>query len=72
MLRVLELLERGAAACVVVRDISRLSRDEFNADIGLIARECYRSGARKMTIAAENRRTCLGKMTAGRSLFTVS
>src|SRR5437867_7165274 len=45
MLRVLELLERGQAACVVVRDISRLSRDEFNADIGLIARECYRSGA---------------------------
>jgi len=45
MLRVLELLERGEVACVVVRDIGRLTRDEFNADIGLIARECYRSGA---------------------------
>lgn len=45
MLRVLELLEAGAVACVVVRDVSRLSRDEFNADIGLIARQCYLSGA---------------------------
>jgi DNA invertase Pin-like site-specific DNA recombinase len=45
MLRVLELLERGAAACVVVRDIGRLTRDEFNADIGLIGRACYQSGA---------------------------
>jgi DNA invertase Pin-like site-specific DNA recombinase len=49
MLRVLELLEQGATACVVVRDISRLSRDEFNTDIGLIAKECYRSGARIIT-----------------------
>jgi DNA invertase Pin-like site-specific DNA recombinase len=45
MLRVLELLERGEAACVVVRDISRLSRDEFNTDMGLIARQCFLSGA---------------------------
>jgi DNA invertase Pin-like site-specific DNA recombinase len=45
MLRVLELLERGAVACVVVRDVARLTRDEFNADIGLIARACYHSGA---------------------------
>jgi Resolvase, N terminal domain len=37
MLRVLELLERSEAACVVVRDVGRLSRDEFNADMGLIA-----------------------------------
>ena len=49
MLRVLELLERGEVACVVVRDIGRLTRDEFNADIGLIARECYRAGARIVT-----------------------
>ena len=33
----------------MVRDISRLSRDEFNTDIGLIAKECYRSGARIIT-----------------------
>jgi len=45
MLRVLELLEQGQVACVVVRDIGRLTRDEFNADIGLIARQCYQSGA---------------------------
>lgn len=45
MLRVLELLEQGAVSCVVVRDIGRLTRDEFNADIGLIARQCYQSGA---------------------------
>jgi DNA invertase Pin-like site-specific DNA recombinase len=45
MLRVLELLEQGMVSCVVVRDIGRLTRDEFNADIGLIARQCYQSGA---------------------------
>jgi DNA invertase Pin-like site-specific DNA recombinase len=45
MLRVLELLEQGQVSCVVVRDIGRLTRDEFNADIGLIARQCYQSGA---------------------------
>jgi DNA invertase Pin-like site-specific DNA recombinase len=45
MLRVLELLEKGEAACVVVRDVSRLSRDEFNTDMGLIARQCFLSGA---------------------------
>lgn len=45
MLRVLELLEQGSVSCVVVRDIGRLTRDEFNADIGLIARQCYQSGA---------------------------
>jgi DNA invertase Pin-like site-specific DNA recombinase len=49
MLRVLDLLERGTVACVVVRDVSRLSRDEFTADIGLIARQCYQSGARIIT-----------------------
>ncbi len=49
MLRVLELLAQGRVACVVVRDIGRLTRDEFNADIGLIARECYRAGARIVT-----------------------
>jgi DNA invertase Pin-like site-specific DNA recombinase len=49
MLRVLDLLERGRACCVVVRDISRLTRDEFNADIGLIARACYQAGARIVT-----------------------
>jgi len=49
MLRVLDLLERGRASCVVVRDISRLTRDEFNADIGLIARACYQAGARIVT-----------------------
>jgi DNA invertase Pin-like site-specific DNA recombinase len=49
MLRVLELLERSEAACVVVRDVGRLSRDEFNADMGLIARQCYLSGARIVT-----------------------
>lgn len=45
MLRVLDLLERGEVSCVVVRDIGRLSRDEFNTDMGLIARQCYLSGA---------------------------
>src|SRR3989304_4034401 len=45
MLRVLDLLEQGQVSCVVVRDIGRLTRDEFNADIGLIARQCYQSGA---------------------------
>lgn len=45
MLRVLEFLEQGLVSCVVVRDIGRLTRDEFNADIGLIARQCYQSGA---------------------------
>jgi DNA invertase Pin-like site-specific DNA recombinase len=49
MLRVLELLERGLASCVVVRDISRLTRDEFNADIGLIARAYFHAGARIIT-----------------------
>jgi DNA invertase Pin-like site-specific DNA recombinase len=49
MLRVLDLLERGRASCVVVRDISRLTRDEFNADIGLIARACFQAGARIVT-----------------------
>jgi DNA invertase Pin-like site-specific DNA recombinase len=49
MLRVLDLLERGQASCVVVRDISRLTRDEFNADIGLIARACAHAGARIVT-----------------------
>src|SRR5712692_1912112 len=49
MLRVIDLLEQGAAACVVVRDVSRLTRDEFNTDIGLIARQCYQSGARIVT-----------------------
>lgn len=49
MLRVLDLLERGQASCVIVRDISRLTRDEFNADIGLIARACYHAGARIVT-----------------------
>jgi DNA invertase Pin-like site-specific DNA recombinase len=49
MLRVLDLLERGQASCVVVRDISRLTRDEFNADIGLIARAAYHAGARIVT-----------------------
>jgi DNA invertase Pin-like site-specific DNA recombinase len=45
MLRVLDLLERGDVACVVVRDIGRLSRDEFKTDMGLIARQCYLAGA---------------------------
>jgi DNA invertase Pin-like site-specific DNA recombinase len=49
MLRVLELLERGEAACVVVRDVARLTRDEFNADIGLIARQCHQAGAKIIT-----------------------
>lgn len=49
MLKVLDLLERGLVACVVVRDIARLTRDEFNADIGLIARACYQSGAKIIT-----------------------
>src|SRR5439155_26743067 len=49
MLRVLDLLERGQVACVVVRDVARLTRDEFNADIGLIARQCYHAGARIVT-----------------------
>jgi DNA invertase Pin-like site-specific DNA recombinase len=49
MLRVLGLLEREEAACVVVRDISRLSRDEFNTDMGLIARQCFLSGAMIIT-----------------------
>ncbi len=49
MLRILDLLERGAASCVVVRDISRLTRDEFNADIGLIVRQCYHAGAKIVT-----------------------
>jgi len=45
MLRVIGLLEEGRVSAVVVRDVSRLTRDEFNADIGLIARACYQSGA---------------------------
>jgi DNA invertase Pin-like site-specific DNA recombinase len=49
MIRVLELIERGEVACVVVRDIGRLSRDEWNVDIGLIARACYQAGTRIVT-----------------------
>jgi len=45
MLRVIGLLEEGRVSAVVVRDVSRLTRDEFNADIGLIARACFQSGA---------------------------
>ena len=45
MLRILGMLERGEVACVVVRDVGRLTRDEFNTDIGLIARACYHAGA---------------------------
>src|SRR5262245_54138075 len=49
MLQILEALGRGDVACVVVRDVSRLSRDEFTADIGLIARQCALTGARIVT-----------------------
>jgi len=45
MLRVIGLLEEGRVSAVIVRDVSRLTRDEFNADIGLIARACFQSGA---------------------------
>jgi DNA invertase Pin-like site-specific DNA recombinase len=45
MLRVIRLLEEERVSAVVVRDVSRLTRDEFNADIGLIARACFQSGA---------------------------
>src|SRR5262245_1323633 len=46
MLRVLDMLERQEASCVVVRDVGRLTRDEFNADIGLIARACFHANAK--------------------------
>ncbi|PYN82454.1 MAG: hypothetical protein DMD96_06030 [Candidatus Rokuibacteriota bacterium] len=49
MLRVLDLLERGRVSCVVVRDIGRLTRDAFNADIAIIARQCYHAGAQIVT-----------------------
>jgi hypothetical protein len=49
MLRVLDMLERGAVTCVVVRDVGRLTRDEFNTDIGLIARACFQARAKIVT-----------------------